>query len=103
MGGVTSRPISADFDKEFVTDAYSHLHSKHSILLYDFIRGYAVLHIKNTPGDLSSEVYKPLGGHGHMRLEGQFSKPLKYPTVVFIQGRFSKSLTISSARDVHYE
>ena len=30
--------VTADFDKEFVTDAYSRLDSKHSVLLYDFIR-----------------------------------------------------------------
>ena len=47
---VTLRPISADFNKEFVTDAYSGLDSKHSILLYDFIRRYAVFHIKTPLG-----------------------------------------------------
>ena len=94
VDGVASRPIYPDIDKGFITYAYSHLDSKHSISLYDFDRGYAVFHIKNTPGDPSSDMYRPINEHRHPSLEIQFSKPLKCLTVVFIQGHFPRLLPL---------
>ena len=100
VNGVTLRPIHVDFEKGFVTYTYSRLGNKHSISPDDFKRGYIVYRIKNTPGDSSSDEYKPIGVRGHSRLELQFAKPLKSSFVVFIQGSVAKHLTISNARAV---
>ena len=100
MNAVTSRLIHADFEKGFVMDAYSWLGTKHNISPYDFEHGYTIFRIQHTPGDSSSDEYKPIGVHRHSRLELQFAKHFKSSFVVFIQGSFPKHLTISNARAV---
>lgn len=44
-------------ERRFYTDCYSHLESKHNILLYEFEHGYSVVHTENTPGDSDSKLY----------------------------------------------